>query len=124
MRPLLAVLLLLPLLLPACSSNPPASNPPTPAPSAASDVPTGGAAVTIDNRTAFDMDIYVQRRDGAVRLGFAPAKQTTRFTLAPGLIAGSGIVEFSARPTRGGESAASEPFTVHPGDELTWVIPL
>ena len=75
-------------------------------------------------RTAFNMDIYVQRRDGAVRLGFAPAKETTRFPIAPGLIAGSGIVEFSARPTRGGESAASDPFTVHPGDELTWIIPL
>ena len=113
MRPLHALPLLLALLLPACASNS----------SAGAAAPKGGATVSVENHAAFDMDIYVERRDGPVRLGFAPAKQTTRFALAPGLIAGSGIVRFSARPTRGGESAASDPFTVQPGDELIWVIP-
>ena len=117
MRPFAAISLLLALLLPACSWHAPA---PKTSPEV---VPTGGATVSVDNRSASNMDVYVQRRDGPVRLGFSPAKTTTRFTLAPGLIAGSGIVQFSARPTRGGESASSDPFTVHPGDDLSWVIP-
>jgi hypothetical protein len=115
MRPTAVIALLL--LLPACSSHTP---PPESAPRS---VPAGGATVSVDNRSAFNMDVYVERRDGPVRLGFAPAKAATRFTLAPGLIAGSGIVQFSARPARGGESVASDPFTVHPGDDLNWVIP-
>ena len=117
MRLAAVIPLLLAVLVPACSSQTPA---PETAPQA---VPTGAATVSVDNRSAFDMDVYVQRRDGPVRLGFAPAKTTTRFTLAPGLIAGSGIVQFSARPARGGESSSSDPFTVHPGEDLNWVIP-
>jgi hypothetical protein len=108
-----SLLLLLGLLVPACASNTPSTG----------TAPSGGATVTVDNRAAFDMDIYVERRDGPVRLGFAPAKETTRFTIAPGLIAGSGLIQFSARPTRGGQTATSDPFTVQPGDTLTWVIP-
>ena len=110
-------LLCLALALPACASHPPKAE------TAPESVPSGGATVSVDNRSSFDMDIYVQRRDGPARLGFAPAKQATRFSIAPGLIAGSGIVQFSARPTRGGESTASDPFTVRPGDVLDWVIP-
>ena len=114
-----ALLLLLALVLPACASHGPASDA-APARDAA---PTSGATVSVDNRSASDMDIYVQRRDGPVRIGFVPAKDSARFALAPGLITGSGIVQFSARPTRGGESAASDAFTVQPGDEIAWVIP-
>jgi hypothetical protein len=113
MRPTRALLLLLVLTLAACASHQPTTE----------TVPKGGATLSVDNRSSFDVDIYVQRRSGSVRLGFAPAKETTRFALAPGLIAGSGIVQFSARPTRGGESSASDPFTVQPGEEITWVVP-
>jgi hypothetical protein len=123
MRPSAVIPLLLALLPPACASQTPAPETgPKPTPET---VPTGGATVSVDNRSAFNMDVYVRRRDGPVRLGFAPSKTTTRFTLAPGLIAGSGIVQFSARPTRGGggESVSSEPFTVQPGEDLSWVIP-
>lgn len=113
-------LLVLVLLTPACSSNPPATTNATPSDKAP---PAGAATLIVDNPAAFDMDIYVVRRDGPVRVGFAPAKETTRFTLAPGLLAGAGTIQFSAKPTRGGETVTSDVFAVQPGDELTWTIP-
>ena len=120
MRASAVLLLLLALALPACASHTPDSET---APKGGATAPKGGATVSVDNRTTFDMDIFVARRDGPVRLGFAPAKETTRFSIAPGLIAGAGLVQFTARPTRGGPSSASDPFTVQPGDDLDWVIP-
>jgi hypothetical protein len=120
MQPRYAVLLLLALLAPACSSHQPASAKPAPADKPA---PSGSATLIVDNPAAFDMDIYVMRRDGPIRVGFAPAKSTTRFTLAPGILAGSGTMQFGAKPTRGGETITSDVFSVQPGDELTWTIP-
>ncbi len=120
MRALPPLLLLLSLLLPACASKSP---PGSPAPSSSDDVPVGGGTVSIENHRSSDMDIYVLRRGTAVRLGFAPGGQTTRFTLAPGLIAGAGIVQFLAKPTRGGESVTSDSFTFQPGAELHWTVP-
>ena len=43
--------------------------------------------------------------------------------LTPPLIAGSATLRFQARPVHGGGPRVSEPFPVHPGDTLTWVIP-
>ena len=121
MRTLPPLLLLLSPLLPGCASTSP---PAAPEPSAANDkVPAGGGTASIENHSSRDMDIYVLRRGAAVRLGFAPAGQTTRFTLAPGLIAGAGIVQFLAKPTRGGAAATSDSFTFQPGAELHWVVP-
>jgi hypothetical protein len=65
---------------------------------------------------------YVHQRDGVVRLGFAPAKQETRIRIPPSFIAGSGIIQFEARPKPSGNPEVSDPFTVHPGDQLTWAI--
>jgi len=105
-------LLLLPLLaIIACASNP------SPA-GAASD----GAVVSIDNQSAYDMDIYVHQQGGVVRLGFAPAQEVTRFRISPAFIAGSGILQFEARAKPSGHREVSDPFTVHPGDELSWSV--
>jgi len=108
---------LLTLLLAAtdCAHNP------SPAPVAGAS--TSGAVVNIDNQAAYDMDVYVLQRDGSVPLGFAPSKQVTRLPIPPGFIAGSGTIRFEARPKPAGQRELSDPFTVHPGDELTWVIP-
>jgi hypothetical protein len=112
MPALRTALLLLPLLAsPGCASNP--------SPAGAD---TQGAVVSIDNQAAYDMDVYVHQRDGVVRLGFAPAKQVTRFRIPPSFIAGSGIIQFEARPKPSGNPEVSDPFTVHPGDELSWAI--
>ena len=112
-----AFLLLFPLLgLPACAGNP------SPAGADRQTADTQSAAVSIDNQAAYDMDIYVHQRDAVVRLGFAPAKQETRIRIPPSFIAGSGIIQFEARPKPSGSPEVSDPFTVHPGDVITWAI--
>lgn len=100
----------------ACSSNP---SPPSPD----SGKTGAAAAVNVDNQSSLDMDVYVISRGDPVRLGFAPAKQTTRFALATGLLAGARTIRFEARPTLGGERVESDPYTVHTGDALNWVLP-
>jgi hypothetical protein len=92
----------------------------SPAPAAGAS--TSGAVVNIDNQAAYDMDVYVVQRDGTVPLGFAPSKQVTKLPIPPAFIAGSGILRFEARPKPAGQRELSDPFTVHPGDELNWVI--
>jgi hypothetical protein len=112
MLPIRTALLLVPLLASlACASNP--------SPAGAD---TASATVIIDNQAAYDMDIYVHQRDAVVRLGFAPAKQETRIRIPPSFIAGSGIIQFEARPKPAGNPEVSDPFTVHPGDQLSWGI--
>jgi hypothetical protein len=98
-----------------CGGRP--ASAPAPAPAARR------AEVAIENQSAINMDIYVRTRDSAVPLGFVPSQATSRFAITPGLIAGAGVVRFEARPQREGERVVSEPFTVRPGEQLTWVIP-
>jgi hypothetical protein len=93
---------LLLLLVTACASNP--SPPSTPA----------GAAVRVDNQGSLDMDVYVHEHESVARLGFAPSNQVTRLPLPRALITGAGLVQFEARPTRGGERVLSDELTVHP----------
>jgi hypothetical protein len=87
--------------------------------------PASQARVEVANNSSLDMDLYVrtgQRRP--IRLGLAPASDTTTFALARALLAGAGLIRFEARPVRGqGEPVLSEPFSAAPGDELHWSIP-
>jgi hypothetical protein len=96
----------------ACASNP------SPGEGAA-----GAATVSVDNQSAFDMDVSILSRGDPVRLGFAPAKQVTRFAIAPALLAGARTIRFEAHPTLGGQRVVSDPNAVHTGDTLSWVIP-
>ena len=84
---------------------------------------SAAARVRVDNQAAYDMDVSVLTNGGPVRLGFAPAKQVTAFELAPAMLAGARTIRFEAHPTLGGQAVVSDPFTVQPRDELTWVIP-
>jgi plastocyanin len=84
---------------------------------------TKAARVHVDNQAAYDMDVTVLANGDPVRLGFAPAKQVTQFELAAGMLAGARTIRFEAHPSLGGQAVISDPFTVQPGDELTWVIP-
>ncbi len=87
--------------------------------------PTANARVNIENRSSLDMDIFARRQGGqAIRLGLAPANQTTAFALATAAVAGPGFLRFEARPVRrSGETVLSEPLEVRPGGEVTWSIP-
>jgi len=79
----------------------------------------------VENRSSFDMDVdIVSDRGGALRLGLAPAAQTTAFRLTPGMLAGAGSVRFRGRPVRGGgEAVVSDPYKVRPGEQIVWSIP-
>jgi len=85
--------------------------------------PSSGAAVTVDNRSSLDVDIYLHTGGQATRLGFAPANERTRFNLAGALLAGAGLIRLEARPTRAGQPTFSDLLSIKPGDELTWVVP-
>jgi hypothetical protein len=111
-----ALLLLLAPLGSACSSSG-GSSPGAPA-------PKSGARLAVENRSSSDMDVYV-RVEGAPtsRLGFAPASDTTVFTLSPALIVGAKPLRFEARPTNGGQAVLSDQFDVQSGEEVDWSIP-
>ncbi len=87
--------------------------------------PSSQARVRVENGSSLDVDIFVHRLDGqTIRLGFVPAAGTATFALNPAVTAGSTTLRFEARPVRGsGEATFSEPFTVSPGDEITWSVP-
>jgi hypothetical protein len=87
--------------------------------------PVDQTRARIENRTSFDMDIFVRRNDGrATRLGFAPGNETTTFALPPSLTAGAVWVRFEAKPVRGGgQPQLSEPFPIKMGDEISWSVP-
>jgi hypothetical protein len=85
---------------------------------------TNAGRLEVSNRTNFDMDIYAVGRGAPVRVGFAPASETTTFKLNPGLIAGAGAVRFEARPNQGGsQNVLSEPYNLVAGQTITWDIP-
>jgi hypothetical protein len=78
----------------------------------------------VENRSSSDMDLYVASdRGGSVRLGLAPASETTAFKLTTGMLAGAGTIRFQARPLRGGQPVVSDPYKVRPGEQIVWSIP-
>jgi len=82
-----------------------------------------GAVVEVDNQSPYDMDVYVLGEGGRIRLGFARSHEKTKLPIAPGLIAGSGLIRFEGRPSPAGQGAVSDPFRVDRGDQLSWTIP-
>jgi hypothetical protein len=83
------------------------------------------ARIEVENRSSFDMDVYMRSdRGGATRLGFAPASETTVFTLTPARLAGAGAVRFEGRPVRGQSTPVlSDPYKVRAGELISWSIP-
>lgn len=88
----LAILLVL---VPGCAStSADPAEPPAPAPEGQN------ARLDVSNRSSFDMDVFAIRSGQRIRLGTAPGGETSRFTLAPGVIVGGGAVFFEAIPAR------------------------
>lgn len=58
------------------------------------------ARLDVSNRSSYDMDVFAVRSGQRIRLGTAPGGETSRFTLAPGVITGGGSVRFEAVPAR------------------------
>jgi hypothetical protein len=82
------------------------------------------ARLEVSNRTNVDMDIYAVGTGAPIRVGFAPASETTTFKLNPGLLAGAGALRFQGRPAQGqGQRVLSEPYNVTAGQTITWDIP-
>ena len=102
-------------LAPACAANNQADD---------SD-PSLQGRLEVENRSSYDMDLYVAGdRGGQVRIGLAPASETTTFRLTPGMLAGAGAIRFQARPVRGqGQAVVSDPYKVRPGEQIVWSIP-
>jgi hypothetical protein len=112
-RPLAALLLAIAVLVgPACAANQGDSGTPT------------QATVDVENRSSYDMDLYVRSSRRTSRLGLAPAGETTSFKLSRALLAGEGLVRFEGRPVRGqSRPVQSEPFAIRTGEQITWSIP-
>jgi len=108
---------ILPLLLAtttACAAN-----------SAGSGDAGGDTRLIAENRSSLDLDIYARGQSGqAVRVGFAPAGETTTFELVPGMLVGASAMTFEGRPAgERGQAVLSEPYNITPGDAITWSIP-
>jgi hypothetical protein len=116
-------LLLLFVAVVACAGNTSTSN--TGSQSAGyGEIEANSARLEVSNRTSVDMDIYAVGVGAPVRVGFAPASETTTFKLNPGLLAGAGALRFQARPSQGqGQRVLSEPYNVAAGQSITWDIP-
>ena len=81
---------------------------------------TSQARLEVVNRSAGDMDVWLERSGQRIRLGLAPGGRTTRFSIGSAEVAGAGTVRFAATPIGGvGRAAASEPVTIRTGDVIT-----
>jgi hypothetical protein len=82
------------------------------------------AQVEVQNRSSYDMDIYLVRNGQRTRIGFAPANKSTGFTVSRAMAAGVGMTRLEAHPIRGGaEVIQSDPVAFYPGTVVTFPIP-
>jgi hypothetical protein len=85
--------------------------------------PEGASRLIVTNRSLADMDIYLIKAGSRIRLGMAPANQTTDFPLMAGQLAGVGAIHFEAVPLGGlGRRVISEPVHISPGSAATFDI--
>ncbi len=76
------------------------------------------------NRSAFDMEVYLERGNTRTRMGLAPNGKTTRFSLGTAQVVGASSVRILAIPVGGaGRPAATEPTTLQPGQLVTLDVP-
>lgn len=99
----------------------------TPSDAPASPEAEGDAGrLDVSNRSSADMDVFLVRSGQRVRLGLAPASETTRFTLSRALMAGgSPYFEAVPRSSTAGvrQSIRTEPVVVRAGQVVTLDVP-
>ena len=105
-------------LLAACASSS-SETPPPPAGAEQADE----ARLVVDNGSSLDMDVFLVRSGQRIRIGLAPASQTTTFAINRGHMAGAGTVHFLAVPVRGGQAYEGEPVNVRQGGTVPFRIP-
>ncbi|MGH9419618.1 MAG: hypothetical protein ACRD3J_06565 [Thermoanaerobaculia bacterium] len=79
--------------------------------------------VTVDNRAALAMDIFIIRGGQRIRIGMADALSTTKLTIPRGIIVGSTDVRFLADPIGGNHTPVSQTITVNEGDQVVLTLP-
>ena len=112
----LSRLVLLPLLLVACSTGSSEDGTPSPA--------RGSATLEVQNRNFLDMTIYVVDGGQRQRLGVARGNATTSLTIPDRLIrGGASSLRFLCDPIGSQGLPVSEEIMVEPGDTVELVIP-
>ena len=89
--------------------------------------PQGDAArLDVSNRSSIDMDVFLVRSGQRVRVGMAPASETTSFSLSRVLMTGgSPYFEAVPRSSAAGvrQTVRTEPVVVRPGQVVTLDVP-
>ncbi|MFQ5640342.1 MAG: hypothetical protein ACE5IR_20375 [bacterium] len=83
---------------------------------------TGITTVSVENRNAIPMTIYVLKRSQRVRLGRVAALETGVFVIPDDIVGRTAFVRLIADPVGSNRSPISEEFTVAPGDRIEMVI--
>lgn len=80
--------------------------------------------VVVDNRSRFDMTIYVVRDNGQrIRIGRAASVSQERLRIPPDLLFGLTSLRFLADPLAGNREPISNEIVIQPGEEITLTIP-
>mgnify|MGYP003579315678 CR=1 FL=1 len=112
MRTLRIAVITLALVVGACASS---------SSTASEDPPT---YIVVDNRSRFDMTIYVVRDNGQrIRIGRAPSVSEERLRIPSDLLFGLTSLRFLADPLAGNRQPISNEIVIQPGEEITLTIP-
>ena len=79
--------------------------------------------VRVENRAFLDMNVYVVRGGGRIRLGMVTGNSTMIFRLSRDAVAAGGRLRFLADPVGSGRTPVSEEIDVFPGEQVVLVIP-
>ena len=80
--------------------------------------------VVVENRSRFDMTIYVVRDNGQrIRIGRVASVSRERLRIPPDLLFGLTSLRFLADPLAGNREPISNEIVMQPGEEITLTIP-
>lgn len=88
------------------------------------EAPQQAIAVTVDNQTFYDFDVYVLTADGGLvrHIGTVTSTSKLQFMLSGTLVRGSQHFRLYARSRLAGIEMHSEDFTVYAGLGLQWTL--